>query len=160
VIANQKVKSSAIASTDFETIKCRKCLMNRKRYRNCCGAERLADRSNAIEKASDAIGGAQSIALHRPHGILQGHDGNIQPFELDARKSIRTLSIRIEMTLELGDLVSKPINQVGRGDSKTGNLEQRSNASHTSKEAIGIGNRSCCVGNGSDGNGLRRKNAS
>jgi hypothetical protein len=64
------------------------------------------------------------------------------------------------MTLEFRDLASKPIDKVGRGDSKTGNLEQGSDASHTTKKAIGIGNRSCCISNRSDGNGLRRKNAS
>ena len=158
MIANQKVKSSAISSTDFETIKCRKCLMYRKRHRDCRGAKRLANRSNAIEKASDAIGGAKTITLHRPHGVFQSDDSSIQPFELTTRKSVRALSIGIEMTLEFRDLTRKPIDQVGRGDSKTGNLEQCSDARHTPKQAIGIGNRSRRIGNGSDENGLRRKN--
>ena len=43
--------------------------------------------------------------------------------ELTARKSVRALCIRIEMTLEFRDLASKPVNQIGRGDAKTGNLE-------------------------------------
>jgi hypothetical protein len=71
---------------------------------------------------------------------------------------VRALSIGIEMTLEFRDLARKPIDQVGRGDSKTGNLEQCSDASHTPKQAISIGNRSRRIGNGSDGNGRRRKN--
>ena len=133
MIADQKVKSGAISSTDFETIKSGKCLMYRKRYSDRRGAERLAHRSNAIEKTNDAIGGAKSIALNRPHGVLQGDDSSIQPFEFTARKSVRSLGIGIEMTLEFRDLASKPIDEVGRGDSKTGNLEQRSDTSHTPK---------------------------
>jgi hypothetical protein len=72
---------------------------------------------------------------------------------------VRALCIGIEMTLKFRDLASKPVNQVGRGDAKTGNLEQRSDARHTPKQTIGIGNRSRRIGNGGDGDGLRRKNA-
>jgi hypothetical protein len=63
------------------------------------------------------------------------------------------------MPLEFRDLASKPVNQVGRGDTQTRNLEQRPDAGYTPKKAIGIGNRSRCIGNGGDGKGLRRKNA-
>ena len=46
---------------------------------------------------------------------------------------MRALSIGIEMPLEFRDLASKPVNQVGRGDSQTRNLEQRSDAGYTPK---------------------------
>ena len=63
----------------------------------------LSSKSVAVAPVADAV-----TAVADADRLLRGVPG------------VRAL---LEMTLEFRDLASKPVNQIGRGDAKTGNLE-------------------------------------